>query len=171
MTHDEGDLERPSGADATDALVDSLERFRPRLLAIARSLRAADPDDLVQGTFELAIRNLGGLQRAEALWPWLVTIETREAFRLRRRLRAAVPFGSGVGGDAGIAADGDGDPATSADLRDALRRLPARVRAAVVLHYMADLTVAQTASALGVSENTVKTQLQTGLRKLRESMS
>jgi DNA-directed RNA polymerase specialized sigma24 family protein len=171
MTLERFELDRTAGDGPTDTLVDALERHRPRLLAIARSLRAGDPEDLVQSTFELAIRNVGGLQRAESLWPWLVTIQAREAFRLRRRLRAAVAFGIGDGGDRGVLAGDDRDPAASADLRDALRRLPTRVRAAVVLHYMADLSVAETAAALGVSENTVKTQLKTGLRKLRESMS
>jgi RNA polymerase sigma-70 factor, ECF subfamily len=156
---------------ASDTLVESLDGFRPRLLAIARSLRVADPEDLVQATFELAVRNVAGLQRPEALWPWLVTIQTREAFRLRRRLRTAVSFGSGGDSERGFHAGSGSDPATSADLRDALRRLPTRVRAAVVLHYMADLSVAETALALGVSENTVKSQLKTGLRRLRESMS
>ncbi len=171
MTLDELDLERTAGDLATDTLVDALERHRPRLLAIARSLRAGDPEDLVQATFELALRNIGGLRRAEALWPWLVTIQAREAFRLRRRIRTIVALGTAAdAGRAGVA-DREPDLAATADLRDALRRLPARVRAAVVLHYMADLSVAETAAALGVSENTVKTQLKTGLRKLRESMS
>jgi RNA polymerase sigma factor (sigma-70 family) len=149
----------------TDVLAGRLEEYRPRLLAIARSLRTGDPEDLVQTTFEHAVRNLDRLQRAESLWPWLVTIETREAFRLRRRLGAALSREGPVGPRP------DDDPADLADLRDALRRLPARVRAAVVLHYMADLTVADTATALGVSENTIKSQLKTGLRKLKESMS
>ncbi len=171
MTLDELEIERPAGDLATDTLIDALERHRPRLLAIARSLRAGDPEDLVQTTFELAIRNVGGLHRAEALWPWLVTIQAREAFRLRRRLRMVLPFGAATDIDGGGVSDTTPDLAASADLRDALRRLPARVRAAVVLHYMADLSVTETAAALGVSENTVKTQLKTGLRKLRESMS
>jgi len=171
MTLDDLEIERTASDLATATLVDALDRHRPRLLAIARSLRAGDPEDLVQTTFELAIRNVGGLQRAEALWPWLVTIQAREAFRLRRRLRAAVPFGTADDLDRGGVADTEPDFAASADLRDALRRLPPRVRAAVVLHYMADLSVAETAAALDVSENTVKTQLKTGLQKLRESMS
>ena len=35
---------------------------------------------------------------------------------------------------------------------------------------MAGLSVAETATALGVSENTVKSQLKTGLARLREAL-
>jgi RNA polymerase sigma factor (sigma-70 family) len=45
--------------------------------------------------------------------------------------------------------------------------LPPRIRAAMVLHYYADLPVADVAAALGVSSNTVKSQLQSGLQRLR----
>ena len=44
------------------------------------------------------------------------------------------------------------------------------MRAAVVLHHMVGLPVRDAASALGVSENTVKTQLRTGLARLREAL-
>jgi DNA-directed RNA polymerase specialized sigma24 family protein len=40
----------------------------------------------------------------------------------------------------------------------------------LVLHYYADLPVAEVAAAMGTSENTVKTQLRHGLARLRESL-
>jgi RNA polymerase sigma-70 factor, ECF subfamily len=42
---------------------------------------------------------------------------------------------------------------------EAIRRLPARQQEAVALHYLLDLTVADTATAMGVDEGTVKTHL------------
>jgi RNA polymerase sigma factor (sigma-70 family) len=53
----------------------------------------------------------------------------------------------------------------------ALAGLPPRTRAAVVLHYYADLTVDGVATALGTSQNTVKTQLRTGLERLRAALA
>ncbi|MBZ5733736.1 SigE family RNA polymerase sigma factor [Nocardioides sp. TRM66260-LWL] len=50
---------------------------------------------------------------------------------------------------------------------DALRRLPARQRAAVVLRYYEDLTEAQTADVLGCAVGTVKSQVSAALAKLR----
>jgi RNA polymerase sigma factor (sigma-70 family) len=56
-------------------------------------------------------------------------------------------------------------------LRAALDELPPRTRAAVVLRYYADLPVEGVAAALGTSPNTVKTQLRTGLERLRASLA
>jgi len=51
----------------------------------------------------------------------------------------------------------------------ALRQLPPRQRAAVVLRYWEDLTDAQIGAALGCSPGTVRSQLSRALAKLRES--
>jgi len=53
-------------------------------------------------------------------------------------------------------------------LQDALQRLTPRQRAVLVLRYYEDLTVAQTAEALKVSPNTVKSQTRLALRRLSE---
>lgn len=49
----------------------------------------------------------------------------------------------------------------------ALGQLPRAQREAVALHYLLDLSVAQVAERLGVSEGTVKTNLHRGRRRLR----
>jgi RNA polymerase sigma factor (sigma-70 family) len=51
----------------------------------------------------------------------------------------------------------------------ALRQLPPRQRAVVVLRYWEDLTDAQIAATLGCSPGTVRSQLSRALTKLRES--
>jgi RNA polymerase sigma factor (sigma-70 family) len=61
-------------------------------------------------------------------------------------------------------------PAESLAIRDALRGLPPRMRAAIVLHHMAGLTVPQVARALDRSENTIRSQLRVGLQRLREAL-
>jgi len=52
------------------------------------------------------------------------------------------------------------------DLRDALRRLPHRRRACVVLRYLLDLSEQETARSLGISVGAVKSQTSRGLAQL-----
>jgi RNA polymerase sigma-70 factor (sigma-E family) len=53
------------------------------------------------------------------------------------------------------------------DVRRALAQLPAGQRAVVVLRYWEDLSVTETAQALGKSEGTIKSQAAKGLAHLR----
>jgi RNA polymerase sigma-70 factor (sigma-E family) len=52
----------------------------------------------------------------------------------------------------------------------AVRDLPSRQRAALVLRFYEDLTEAQTAEAMGCAVGTVKSQVSAGLKKLRERL-
>ena len=70
---------------------------------------------------------------------------------------------------------GYADPTDSSgdrdDLRRALASLGASQRAVVVLRYWDDLSVEQTADALGCSTGNVKSQSARGLARLREALS
>jgi RNA polymerase sigma-70 factor (sigma-E family) len=52
----------------------------------------------------------------------------------------------------------------------ALAALPARMRAAVILRHLCELSVSETAEALGCSEGTVKSQTSRALDQLRENL-
>lgn len=64
-------------------------------------------------------------------------------------------------------ADHSGDSALQDTLRRALDRLPSRMREAVVLRYYEDMSEAEVADALGVSQGTVKSTLSRAVAKLR----
>jgi len=55
-------------------------------------------------------------------------------------------------------------------VKQALRELPPRMRAAVVFRYFYDLDVAATADALSCSEGNVKSQTARGLDRLRAAL-
>jgi len=150
------------------ALGAAFEREAPILLAAARAITfdAVEAEDLVQTTFELALRNVHQLRDPGSLRSWLLTIQAREAFRVVRRLRRSL----GLRGTVVEVPVAHVSPADSLVIREALRGLPPRMRAAVVLHHMAGLTVPQVARALDRSENTIRSQLRVGLQRLREAL-
>ncbi len=152
--------------NARELTIEALHRHGPVLLAAVRVITLDDDEaaDIVQATFEIAIRRIGTLRDPAALRAWLLRIATREALRAVRRLRRAVSLDRSV--IEIVAPAGDG--AERADVRRALLTLPRRTRAAVALHHLVGLSVRDTAQVLGVSENTVKTQLKSGLATLRE---
>jgi RNA polymerase sigma-70 factor (ECF subfamily) len=99
-----------------------------------------------------------------AIRAWLLTVETREALRVVRRLRRTLRLDPTIHE---LPAGGT-DTSESIELDEALGRLSRPIRAAVVLHHMVGLSVRETADALGVTENTAKARLKTGLARLRE---
>ena len=67
-------------------------------------------------------------------------------------------------------AGADADLDVSLDLRAALDRLPPRQRATVVLRFYCDLTIEQTAEAMGCSAGNVKSQSSRALSTLRKRL-
>lgn len=86
--------------------------------------------------------------------------ERRRSARDKARVRAVA---SAVGG----AAEGpERGVALRTDVARALQELPPRERACVVLRYLDQLSTAETADALGLSQGAVKRYLSDGLRTL-----
>jgi RNA polymerase sigma factor (sigma-70 family) len=146
--------------------VATLHVHGPLLLAAARAIARdeAEAEDLVQTTFERALRAAPAIRDSRAIRAWLLTVQTREALRVVRRLRRTLRFDPEVH-ELPI---GGPDASASIELDEALGRLSRPIRAAVVLHHMVGLSVRETADALGVTENTAKGRLKTGLARLRE---
>ena len=164
----EGDGRHMTRDDADAFGERELVALAPALLAAARYLVRSDADaaDLVQATLEIAVRRRAQLRDPASLRPWLLAILSREAFGLRRRVRNLISLEGSVI-EVPVAGTSDDDLA----VRAAVAQLPTRTRAAVVLHHMAGLSVAETAEAMGVTDNTVKTLLRLGLARLREVLA
>ena len=142
------------------------------LLRTATLLAAGDghlAEDLVQTTLTKLYVAWPAFQRADNPDRYLrralvnaMTDERRRLWRRRERSVAVLPDRPDAVPDRTEPHDG---------LRQALRDLPPRMRAAVVFRYFYDLDVAETADALGCSEGTVKSQTARALDRLRASLA
>lgn len=159
-----GDL-RARHPEALERLLDEYGRL---LQGVAfHVLRShADAEEVVIDTMVTAWERIGSLRDPAALRPWLLRIAARHA--LARRRRKAVPSTPLLEG-ASVATADEADPDRLA-LADALTNLPPRMRACLSLHYHAGLSVAETADTLGISPNTVKFHLKSGLERLRTAL-
>jgi RNA polymerase sigma-70 factor (sigma-E family) len=131
-------------------------------LAVLLAGDRARAEDLVAEAF---IRVLPHWRLGEVLdfGPYLRTAVVNE-FRSRLRKQAREPELDPV-----VEVDDLADLiADRAALAGALRRLPDRQRAAIVLRYFEDLAERETAELLGCSIGTVKSSVSRGLVRLRE---
>jgi len=164
------EAERPAIAATAPSpeWVATLHDHGPLLLAAARAITRdeAEAEDLVQTTFERALRAGPAIREPRAIRAWLLTVQTREALRVVRRLRRTLHLDPAIHE---LPVDGP-DSSESIELDEALAKLSRPIRAAVVLHHMVGLSVRETADALGVTENTAKARLKKGLARLREGL-
>lgn len=150
--------------------------YRSRTPALLRTayLLTGDRDraeDLVQGALVRAHRHWSRIRRDGAPEAYvrkvMINLNTDWWRRLGSRERRVTWVSEEIGG---LAADAY----TVVELRDelwgALRLLPPRMRAALVLRYFEDLSEAETAAALGCSLGSVKSQCSRGLARLRLSL-
>jgi RNA polymerase sigma-70 factor (sigma-E family) len=125
-------------------------------------------EDLVQDAFVKVLSRFHDLRNRDAFWWYLrrtiVNLSTSH-FRRRRVERAwlerqhpaeAAPFPHDLG--------------DRERLRDALSSLRPEQRAAIVLRFYEDLSLAETAEALGMPIGTVKSTVSRGLERLREQL-
>ena len=145
------------------------------VLMVLRSPAAAE--DVTQDAFVRAFRNLDRYDDARPFYPWVAAIAIRLAHnRLRQHGRtmrregtpideAPAPAAAPVALDALIASE------RTRNVWAMVASLPARERAAVVLHYRDGLPVRDVAVALGVTDGTIKTMLFRARRHMRERLT
>lgn len=121
-------------------------------------------EDVFQEAMLSALRAYGQLRDPGAVRSWLFSIAARKAVDAHRaRVRAPVPVE-----DVPEPNVGDGTPEPRDDaLWARVRALPAKQRQAVALRYVADLSHAEIAAALGTSEAAARRNVFEGLRRLR----
>ena len=120
-----------------------------------------DARDALQETLLAAWQGLPRLRERDRPWSWLVGIAAHKAADSSRgRFRAIQP-----GGPAEAHED-----AETADVLDALQRLPAASREVLLLRYLLRLSEAEVARVLGVRVGTVKSRASRARRQLLEEL-
>lgn len=138
-----------------------------RLLRVALLICAdrTDAEDAVQIALERAWRHGHGLRDPDRLPAWLHRIVVREAIRLEHRRRGLLARWLAPPREIPVGASPEGD--RDLDLQAALRDLSVEQRAALVLHYYAGYSVAETAELSGVPLETVRSRLRLARGRLR----
>lgn len=166
-----------------------MQRHNRLLYRTARSIVKDDYDaeDAVQSAYLLAYRNISSFQGGSTLSTWLVRIVINEALGcLRKRSRSPQPLGlSGRELDDAMDAAGEAGGATRPErpeealMRAEVRRLveakidelPLAYRTVFMLRGLEELSVSETAAALGIPEATVRSRFFRARGMLRRSLS
>jgi RNA polymerase sigma factor (sigma-70 family) len=157
-----------------DAVSDFESFFREGLPIAIRVIRhlviaPAEAEDAAAEAFVRAFAAWPRVRRLEYRLPWVLRVATNLALdgtRSESRRRTAWLRSAADGTEASV------EPmdriAVSQALAAALRRLPRRQREAIVLRYLADLSVEEVADSLGMKPGTAKTHLHRGMVALRK---
>lgn len=157
-----------------------MRRHDQRVYRAVRSILRdeAEAEDAMQQTWLLAWSALPGFAGASAFSTWLVRIAVNEALgRARRRARgtAAISLAGAAEGAMGVPDDSPEERAASAEssrlLERSIDRLPQLYRTVFVLREVEQLSTAETADALGLSEDAVKVRLHRARLALRDVLA
>jgi RNA polymerase sigma-70 factor (ECF subfamily) len=135
---------------------------------------ADEAEDVAQDVFVRAARGLARFDRTRPLRPWLLQITRNLAANRKRSARrywAALGRWWHTAAPAQAAAQAAPQmDADAAALHQALGRLSAQDQEVIYLRYFLELSVDETAQALGVAPGTVKSRLARALGRLRPLM-
>ncbi len=143
-------------------LKSEIEGFFPMVyrLALAQTKNKSYADDIVQEVFIRYIRSSAKLKDMEHKKAWLirVTINCAKSMFSTAWFQKTVPLEEDI----------VFDTKEKSDVYYAVLELPQKYRAVIHLHYYEDMSVAEIAKTLDISEGTVKTRLFRAREKLKE---
>jgi len=174
-------------AGETDLFYELIRPYERGVFLAAASILSndADAEDAAQESFLKAYRNLASFRQESKFSTWLIQIAINDAkMRLRkdrRHLYESIDAGQ-------EASEGDYIPTDFADWREipsealeqselrealnnALKSLPEKYRTVLVLRDVQQMTIAETARALGISEENVKTRTSRARLQMRDHLA
>ncbi len=160
--------DRAAAAELVDSYYQQIYLYMRRL---GHNHQASE--DLTQEIFLQTWNRIGQLQDGKALKSWLYRI-AGNASRLYWRRNKGKKAISIEGFDVPVSSTANSDKSEDEEqlekLEEAIARLPMKMRQAVVLHYLQNLTIVEAAEAAGVRKGTFKSRLSRALKVLREDI-
>lgn len=139
------------------------EEFRSTVRAVS-SIAGLNAEDVAQDAFLAAYARWGVVSQMDAPGAWVRLVAKRMAWRRSRRemerpLREQARL-----------RPSELDPNYDPDLLRAIEALPGRMRAALELHYLADLPVREVAATMGCGESAAKVLIHRARHGLAEAL-
>jgi RNA polymerase sigma-70 factor (ECF subfamily) len=156
-----------------------VHRYSQRVYRAARAILKNDEEaaDVVQETWVRAYRKLGQFAGRAKFSTWLTRIGVYEARARRRRAHAVIAREPAAAKEAGGESDSGLDPEKGVLVREvralleaAIEDLPDRYRPVFVMRVVEEMSTAETAEVLSLSQDVVKTRLRRARSLLRERL-
>ena len=173
-------------AGSYEAFEELVNRYENKIYRLGINITGSpeDAEDVLQEAFLKAFQHLPDFREDSRFYTWLVRIAVNEGLmKLRkRRTDRSVPIADEIGDEGEVVprefADWKPDPEQSyaqaeieTILRNAAQTLPPAYRTVFLLRDVEDLSTAETASVLSLTEGTVKARLFRARLMLREELS
>ena len=163
----DGELVAAAQRGEPGAIEQLLATTKPDLQRFARRLCAGpeDAEDAVQNALWILRRRVGALRAVSALAGWMFRVVAREC---RRMMRRAVRWGA-----LDDVADIEARPVPlelRRDLAAAIDALPPDYRAVLIMRDIEERTAPETADALGITTEAVKSRLHRARDRVRERL-
>ncbi len=145
-----------------------IERYQGGLLRLVGRFaeNREDAEDVVQETFIAAYRQMARFRGEASLATWLSRIAIYRALKASRRHKRSV----NANYEHDRANDHQPDAAEFVTVREAVARLPKKLRVPVVLRFWEDLSGREIAEVLDWKQSTVWTRLYRGLDHVRREL-
>lgn len=153
-------------SEFVDAHGASAQRTAYRLLG-----EAEEANDAVQEALATALRRWQDLRSSDTAKAWFFRILVNECISRQRKTKIRDGALRLIGRSSVATTELSEASGFSHAVAPTLRALPVKQRTALVLRFADGRTVVEIAQAMGVSPETVKTQLKRGLPKLRTTLT
>lgn len=133
---------------------------------VAKSIAVneADCEDAVQQAILTAYDKLSSLRNVKYFKTWLIRILINECYRIIRNRKCIVSFEDYM-------SDVPVESCVDLELREAVFKLPQKIRTVIVLYYIEGYSIDETSYMLRVPKGTVKSRMHKGRKLLKDMLN